>query len=217
MSIINSKLPDVDIPETDLPTFFFNRLHDNAEFARKDDPRPLLIDGDVDDGESLTLAELESLTTRLASGLYHTMGVRPGDVVAIVSPNTIYYSATVMAVLMIGAVSTLANPAYTPRELAHQLVDSGTKFVIASADALSTAQAAIDEDTHSTLSRISLAEHALAIGKDSVSVGGAHVRSIFSVLSDIEFPRILLTTGQETKTTAALLCYSSGTTGLPKG
>ncbi|ORX66060.1 acetyl-CoA synthetase-like protein [Linderina pennispora] len=217
MTIINSRLPDIDIPATDLPTFFFGRLGANADFARENEPRPLLVDGDVDDGDSLTLAELESLTTRLASGLYHTVGVRPGDVVAIISPNTIYYPAAVLATLMVGATCTLVNPAYTAREVAYQLVDSSASAVVAAADFLPIVQAALDDDVQGNLSRISLTNNVLVIGKTPVVVGSTSVPSVFDVLSDSEYPRVLLTTEQEAKGTTALLCYSSGTTGLPKG
>ncbi|KAJ1953151.1 hypothetical protein EC988_003154 [Linderina pennispora] len=217
MTIINSRLPDIDIPATDLPTFFFGRLGANADFARENEPRPLLVDGDVDGGDSLTLAELESLTTRLASGLYHTVGVRPGDVVAIISPNTIYYPAAVLATLMVGATCTLVNPAYTARELAYQLVDSSASAVVTAADFLPIVQAALDDDIQGNLSRISLTSNVLIIGKSPVVVGSTSVPSVFDVLSDSEYPRVLLTTEQEAKGTTALLCYSSGTTGLPKG
>ncbi|KAJ2826553.1 hypothetical protein FBU31_003415 [Coemansia sp. 'formosensis'] len=210
-TILKSRLPSIDVPLNDLPTFFFRRMRQRT-INPHDPRRPLLVDSDTP-ALSLTIDELETLSTQLASGLYHAKGVRQGDMVAIVLPNTIYYLAVTMAVLMLGASCTLANPAYTAGELAHQLSDSNARFVIASRVGLPTITDAIRRlDGREEM----LANILCVDGIDSPMAGDRHL-SIFDVLSAKHFPRAFLTDIGRLRTTPAFVCYSSGTTGLPKG
>jgi long-chain acyl-CoA synthetase len=57
-------------------------------------------------------------------------GIRRGDRVAIMLPNTFQYPVCLFGVLKAGAVVVNVNPLYTPRELAHQLKDSGAKAIV---------------------------------------------------------------------------------------
>ncbi|WP_277426758.1 AMP-binding protein [Trinickia sp. Y13] len=58
------------------------------------------------------------------------VGIRRGDRVAIMLPNTFQYPVALFGVLKAGAVVVNVNPLYTPRELAHQLKDSGAKAIV---------------------------------------------------------------------------------------
>src|SRR6201995_3493180 len=58
------------------------------------------------------------------------IGVKPGDRVAIMLPNTFQYPVALFGVLKAGAVVVNVNPLYTVRELAHQLKDSGAQSII---------------------------------------------------------------------------------------
>ncbi|KAJ2889182.1 4-coumarate--CoA ligase, partial [Coemansia aciculifera] len=160
---------------------------------------PLYINGD-DSSETLTLDAAETMTARLASGLYHAAGVRPGHVVAIVMPNSIYYLPIILAVLTLGATCTLANPAYTARELAHQLGDSQARLVI-------TIQA-----LHPTVTE---ATGELANGDIPVLLADGDESSLFDILSDRHVPLLPLDSVDGNST--AFIPYSSGTSGLPKG
>ncbi|KAI8317875.1 acetyl-CoA synthetase-like protein, partial [Martensiomyces pterosporus] len=221
-TIFKSKFADIDIPLIDLPAFFFGKVRQHAEFACTDSPRQLLIDGTEGSTESLTLGQVEEMTERLASGLYNKLGVRQGDVLAVVLPSSIYYPVVVLAALMVGATCTLANPAYTSGELAHQLEDSGSKFVIATRALLPViAGASEGQHTEGSTPAISLEHHTLIVEGPLAQTGAtgdnAAVRSIFDILSDSYYPRAHLTTFEALSATTALIPYSSGTTGLPKG
>ncbi|KAJ2598264.1 hypothetical protein GGF40_002292 [Coemansia sp. RSA 1286] len=209
-SAITSSLPAVSIPSTDIPTFFFDRVRQLDEFSSNGtSPRPLFIDGSVDNGGSLDLEQFETLCTQLAAGLYHKTGVRQTDVVAVVLPNSIYYPVAILAVLMLGAACTLVNPAYTEREIAHQMEDSGARFAITVADLHPTvAQASPGLDASAQI---------LVIDKSGAEPSG--ILSIFDVLTDDAFPRVAWTetADSEQDSTPAFIPYSSGTTGMPKG
>ncbi|KAJ2734827.1 hypothetical protein IW152_002045 [Coemansia sp. BCRC 34962] len=223
-TVLKSRLPNVDVPLQDLPTFFFGRMRQITTASRLDGspPRPLLVDGDTP-SLSLTLDELETLSIQLASGIYHAVGVRQGDIVAIVLPNTVHYLAVTMAVLMLGASCTLANPAYTASELSHQISDSNARFVITTrtsvpviADAIALLAKLAPRGLDQTLSNV------LCIDRpaDSPMISDSDkplVRSIFEVQSSRSFPRIFLKDIAHLRATPAFVCYSSGTTGLPKG
>lgn len=82
--------------------------------------------------ETMTFRELGARSDAVAGYLREELGLRPGDVVAIQSPNTLAYPVIAFGVLKAGLTVTNINPLYTPDETNHQLKDSGAKvwFVI---------------------------------------------------------------------------------------
>ena len=87
-------------------------------------------------GRKWTYREIGDLARRAARGL-QDLGVRPGTRVGLCLPNTPYYVVAYFAVLRIGGVVVNFNPLYTERELEHQVVDSGVEVMIASDLAMS--------------------------------------------------------------------------------
>ena len=80
-------------------------------------------------GKEMTFAQTDSLS--LAFGTYlQGLGLAKGDRVAIMMPNVLQYPITVAAILRAGYVVVNVNPLYTPRELEHQLKDSGAKAIV---------------------------------------------------------------------------------------
>ncbi len=80
-------------------------------------------------GKDTTFAQTDSLSSAFASYLQN-LGLDKGDRVAIMMPNTPQYPITVAAILRAGFVVVNVNPLYTPRELEHQLKDSGAKAIV---------------------------------------------------------------------------------------
>jgi long-chain acyl-CoA synthetase len=79
-------------------------------------------------GATLTYAEFERTATSIASWL-QSQGIKKGERVAIMSPNVMAYPPIIFGVLLTGAVVVNVNPLYTPSELAHQINDSGARFI----------------------------------------------------------------------------------------
>lgn len=80
-------------------------------------------------GKTITFAQLDQASAALAAYL-QSLGLKKGDRVAAMMPNIPQYPIAIAAILRAGMVLVNVNPLYTPRELAHQLRDSGAKAII---------------------------------------------------------------------------------------
>ena len=80
-------------------------------------------------GKTLSYQELWGLARRFAQGL-KDLGVRPGDRVAIMLPNSPQFVIAFYGTLLAGGVGVNVNPLYTPRELRHQLADAGAETLV---------------------------------------------------------------------------------------
>ncbi|AOZ52109.1 long-chain-fatty-acid--CoA ligase [Chromobacterium vaccinii] len=78
----------------------------------------------------LSYAELDALSGRFASFLQHRLGLKKGDRVALMMPNLLQYPIAVFGTLRAGGAVVNVNPLYTPRELEHQLKDSGAETIV---------------------------------------------------------------------------------------
>jgi long-chain acyl-CoA synthetase len=80
-------------------------------------------------GLDFSFARIDELSRRFAAYL-QTLGLAQGDRVALMMPNIPQYPVAVAAILRAGLVVVNVNPLYTPRELEHQLKDSGAKAIV---------------------------------------------------------------------------------------
>ncbi|TSA19189.1 MAG: long-chain-fatty-acid--CoA ligase [Betaproteobacteria bacterium] len=81
-------------------------------------------------GCSLSYAELDSRSRDFAAFLQSLPGMTKGERVAIMSPNLMQYPVALIGILRAGMTVVNVNPLYTPRELEHQLKDSGAKAIV---------------------------------------------------------------------------------------
>jgi long-chain acyl-CoA synthetase len=79
--------------------------------------------------QRMSFAEIDRLSLQLGAWL-QAQGLKQGDRVAIMMPNLLQYGVAIAAVLRAGFVVVNVNPLYTPRELEHQLKDSGARAII---------------------------------------------------------------------------------------
>ncbi|MCX7141549.1 MAG: long-chain-fatty-acid--CoA ligase [Proteobacteria bacterium] len=80
-------------------------------------------------GREITFAELERMSKAFGAWL-QAQGLQKGDRVALMMPNVLQYPVALFGVLRAGLVVVNVNPLYTPRELEHQLLDSGAKAIV---------------------------------------------------------------------------------------
>ncbi|WP_412051044.1 long-chain fatty acid--CoA ligase [Hoeflea sp. Naph1] len=80
-------------------------------------------------GKTMTYADMERVSTTLGAWL-QSLGLEKGDRVALMMPNILQMPVALAAVLRAGYTVVNVNPLYTPRELQHQLKDSGAKAII---------------------------------------------------------------------------------------
>lgn len=187
--IFRSPYPDVEIPSLPLTPFVFQGVESRAQ-------KPALIDGTT--GRTLTYGDLFRLIRRAAAGLA-ARGFEKGDVFAIAIPNVPEYAVIFHAVSLLGGVSTTVNPLVTVEEMAHQLKDSGAKYLL----------------TIPQLAEKGL-EAARKTGvREVFLLGEGEGTTRFASLLEIdgEPPAV----GIDPREDVVVMPYSSGTTGLPKG
>ena len=159
--------------------------------ARERGSHPALIDGAS--GAVTTYAELADAVDHLAAGL-HGLGFRRGEVAAICAPNSVEFPVALFAVARLGGAATTMNPAFTTAEMAKQLGDSGAVLAF-------TTPALADRVREAGGGRL---RHVLCFGDASFA---AMTRTPGSP------PAVEVDPAEE----VAVLPYSSGTTGAPKG
>ena len=125
--------------DAELPPFPYRSLSDLLveAFSRHGDKPAFRFMGTM-----LSFAELDAQSQILAAYL-QSLGLRKGDRVALMMPNVPQYPVAVAALLRAGMVVVNTNPLYTPRELQHQLADSGAKAIIVLENMAATLEAAL--------------------------------------------------------------------------
>ncbi|MEO8507275.1 MAG: AMP-binding protein, partial [Betaproteobacteria bacterium] len=81
-------------------------------------------------GRTISYNELDRLSRDFAAFLQGLPGMARGDRVAIMAPNLLQYPVSLFGILRAGMTVVNVNPLYTPRELEHQLKDSGAKAIV---------------------------------------------------------------------------------------
>jgi long-chain acyl-CoA synthetase len=160
-----------------------------VDSARLHPDRPALIS----DGAAFTYAELDCLTAELA-GWLHDRGVRAGDAVGIMLPNVPEFAIAYYAVLRAGGIVVPMNVLLKRREVAFYLGNSGARHVFAWHEFARDAEAGADE-----------------AGADCVIVEPGSLRSLTA--SGEGHAEVSARVGDDT----AVILYTSGTTGTPKG
>lgn len=152
----------------------------------------------VDRAERLTWRELRSRARRLATGLHLRHGVKPGDRVALLLPNTTAFCVGVFACLELGAVAVALNTKLKSRELEFMLDNSGARVLLLDAERW--------REIEPIRARIPC-EAYYVVGPPVPGTGA------FAGLLDTERPPVV-SVGEEA---TAFILYTSGTTGRPKG
>ncbi|MCK3658863.1 long-chain-fatty-acid--CoA ligase [Pasteurellaceae bacterium Pebbles2] len=121
--------------EQEIDTSKYRNLLEMFENAVREHPdRPAYINM----GQVLTFRKLEERSRAFAAYLQNELKLQRGDGVALMMPNLLQYPIALFGVLRAGMVVVNVNPLYTPRELEHQLQDSGAKAIVVVSNFAST-------------------------------------------------------------------------------
>ncbi|MGV3344393.1 long-chain-fatty-acid--CoA ligase FadD [Enterobacteriaceae bacterium LUAb1] len=105
----------------------YHSLIDMFEYAcQRYADRPAFINM----GQVLTFRQLEERSRAFAAWLQSDLSLKKGDRVALMMPNLLQYPIALFGILRAGMVVVNVNPLYTPRELEHQLNDSGANTIV---------------------------------------------------------------------------------------
>jgi len=192
-NVITSNLKPVELPNMTLPDFLCKDYDQKAKL-------PIFTDGQT--GKTLIFAEVFDLARRFGSALIKR-GVKKGDVVAIISPNSIYFPVIIMGTTGIGATVTTVNATSTPDEIVKQLVSSKAQLLITVPQLLENARTAVGKGKTDV-------KNIVVSGKQDGCL------SLDDMLSDSgsAYPTSLNINASKD---VACIMYSSGTTGVPKG
>ncbi|HQU80994.1 MAG TPA: long-chain-fatty-acid--CoA ligase [Azonexus sp.] len=177
-------------------------------------------------GREMTYGELDSLTRDFA-GWLQSLGLKKGDRVALMMPNLLQYPVALFGTLRAGCVVVNCNPLYTPRELEHQLKDSGATAIVIVENFANTLQQVIAKTVVKHVVVTPMGEMLGMLKGTLVNLVVRHVKKLvpaWSLPGSINFTSALaagrrhgldpVTLGHDD---LAFLQYTGGTTGVSKG
>ncbi|PVH85945.1 acetyl-CoA synthetase-like protein [Cadophora sp. DSE1049] len=159
--------------------------------------------------ERVPFTEVKAHTTHLSTALVKHYGLQKGDVVALFSPNTIWYPVAMLSVNRVGGIISGASPAYNVEEMTYALKTAKAKYLMTVPGSMDVAAKAAE---------------AAGIGKERVFLLESELKGHKTVKELIQLgkkekeqvPEYKLKDGEKNGDLCGFLSFSSGTTGLPK-
>ncbi|MFP5392532.1 MAG: long-chain-fatty-acid--CoA ligase [Gammaproteobacteria bacterium] len=174
----------------------------------------------------LTYAQLDAYSRKLAAWL-QSRGLAPGARVAIMMPNVLQYPIAIAGILRAGYTVVNVNPLYTPRELEHQLKDSGSEAIIVLENFAATLEQVLGK---TPVRHIVVASMGEMLGALKGTIVNFFVRNVKKLVSHYSLPNVVrfrdaLGQGERmpykpvasSAADIAFLQYTGGTTGISKG
>jgi len=178
-------------------------------------------------GKTLSYREMDRLSLNFARYLQNELKLKRGDRVALMMPNILQYPIALFGVLRAGMVAVNVNPLYTPRELEHQLKDSGSKAIVIFENAAANLESVLKKTdvAHVILTSIGeMLKFPKSLIVDSVIKYVKKMVPAHSLSNVHWFTKALemgvvggLVDPKTTKADLAFLQYTGGTTGVSKG
>jgi long-chain acyl-CoA synthetase len=180
---------------------------------------------------AITYRDIDEMSAALGAWL-QSKGLQRGDRVALMMPNVLQYTVAIAAVLRAGFAVVNVNPLYTPRELEHQLKDSGAKAIILLENFATTLQEVIDR---TSVQHVVLAAMGDMLGFWKGLLVNFVVRHVRKMVPEFKLPmdqgrtvtrfnmalaeghRMSLQRAPMSPSDVAFLQYTGGTTGVSKG
>ncbi|MEM7462514.1 MAG: long-chain-fatty-acid--CoA ligase [Pseudomonadota bacterium] len=177
-------------------------------------------------GKSLSYGEVMALSDAVVAWL-QAKGIEKGDRVAIMMPNILQFPPVMMGILRAGCVVVNVNPLYTPRELEHQLTDSGAKAIFILENFATTLEEVVDK---SPIEHVVVASMGDLLGTVKGTLVNFVVRRVKKMVPEYSLPdhvqfndMIDEAKGKSPQKVEishddnAFLQYTGGTTGVSKG
>ncbi|KAF9526656.1 AMP binding protein [Crepidotus variabilis] len=203
-------------------THLFNTNNDPKKVGEFSVDHLAFIDGPT--GTSLTRGQVKKLALAFGYGITHhpLFRAKRGETVLIYSQNSLVWPIVLFGSVAAGLQCTLANNAYTPPELAHQYADSGARIIMTSEDGVA--------NVREMLKTLGLgadeADKRIIIMAKGLDWAGGPIVKVKPEAASLIKVSDLLKLGvlsveerfdEQTANETVYLCYSSGTTGKPKG
>ncbi|HEY0682231.1 MAG TPA: AMP-binding protein [Steroidobacter sp.] len=177
-------------------------------------------------GTTLTCSELEQRSRAFAAWL-RAHGFHKGDRIALMLPNVLQYPVAMFGALRAGLVVVNTNPLYTPRELEHQLRDSGAACIVVLANFAHVVERVLPNTNVRTVVTTELGDLLRFPKGTALSWAARHLKRLvpeYHIPQAISFRQALETGARLTFTPPsiaaddlAFLQYTGGTTGVAKG
>ena len=177
-------------------------------------------------GKFLTYSELDDMSRQVAAWLQQR-GLKQGARVAIMMPNVLQYPVVMAAILRAGYAVVNVNPLYTPRELEHQLTDSGAEAIFILENFATTLEHVIGK---TQVKHVVVASMGDLLGGFKGTLVNFVVRKVKKMVPDFSLPTAIrfnkvVAEGRQlrfqpvtiTPSDVAFLQYTGGTTGVSKG
>ncbi|HEX2284577.1 MAG TPA: 4-coumarate--CoA ligase family protein [Mycobacterium sp.] len=193
---IASPFPDVEIPSTSVYDYLFGDIDD------VDADRVALVD--AKSGRQTTYREMVGRINAFAGALAGR-GIGVGDVVGLLSPNSSGFAVAFHGILRAGATATTINALFTAKDIAKQLTDSNAKMLITVTPLLAQAKEAA--------AGVGLSDADVVVLDGDGEEASGHPNAADLMGPGLPPPQVSFAPS----THLAVLPYSSGTTGNPKG
>jgi len=180
----------------------------------------------VNFGVSMKYEQVAKDSKSFAAYLQNVLGLRKGDRIAMMMPNLLQYPVAIFGALRAGLIVVNVNPLYTPRELEHQLRDSGSKAIVIFENSAHVLQPVLDNVTIEHVIITKIGDYQGAIKGRFMNFVMKYIKRLvprYKISNTLRFTSMLQRPSADFNETAisiddlAFLQYTGATTGLSKG